>query len=503
MKYLFLTILFLFFSSSSSAQSGYAISHDSLLQIANTTQDTIRKIDALNRLAYLMRVNDPDSALVIVKESERLSRLINYAIGIGDAKMRAANAQTQLGNYHSSLVFYQQANDIYHNTNDQIRYASSLNNIGALYTTIEDFSLALPYFIEATTIYEKHNQEKEAVSSLNNIGYIFKMLEQYDTALYYLRTSWEYGKESNDESDVLYAIYNIGSVFARNGNIDSAFLYLDRAQSIAEKFNDYYVQSLIKIDLGNVYMQSGNHLKAQKHFEEAYKIADNSGMRAEVREASKYLSEVFENLGMYKESNHFHKIHKATSEDLLNRELTRRIAFQEAQYEYERAKISEDLERRKFELERERELSDAIWARNSLIAGLTAMAIIFFLLYINFSRKRTANLALTKLNEQIELQSAELIEVNKEIRVMNDNLEITVNKRTDQLKIRNEQLKEYLSSNSHIVRAPLARILGLVDLYDPKDDENLDFIIDGLNASALELDNALRDINEKLSKENF
>ena len=86
---------------------------------------------------------------------------------------------------------------------------------------------------------------------------------------------------------------------------------------------------------------------------------------------------------------------------------------------------------------------------------------------------------------------------------MNDNLEITVNRRTEQLKVRNQQLKEYLSSNSHIVRAPLARILGLVDIYDPKNDEHLDFIIDGLNDSAMELDTALRVINEKLSKENF
>lgn len=107
-----------------------------------------------------------------------------------------------------------------------------------------------------------------------------------------------------------------------------------------------------------------------------------------------------------------------------------------------------------------------------------------------------------KLNEQIEQQAEELRRANEEIITMNNNLETVVQRRTEELKRKNKQLKEYLATHSHIVRAPLARILGLVDLYEPGDSKNLDFINENLHKSAEELDQALRNMNDKLSDVN-
>ena len=47
---------------------------------------------------------------------------------------------------------------------------------------------------------------------------------------------------------------------------------------------------------------------------------------------------------------------------------------------------------------------------------------------------------------------------------MNDNLEELVKRRTNQLEERNQKIQEYSFSNSHLVRGPLARILGLTHL---------------------------------------
>jgi light-regulated signal transduction histidine kinase (bacteriophytochrome) len=44
-----------------------------------------------------------------------------------------------------------------------------------------------------------------------------------------------------------------------------------------------------------------------------------------------------------------------------------------------------------------------------------------------------------------------------------------VNERTQLLTIKNEQLSEYAFINAHKLRAPVARILGLVALYELKD----------------------------------
>jgi PAS domain S-box-containing protein len=70
------------------------------------------------------------------------------------------------------------------------------------------------------------------------------------------------------------------------------------------------------------------------------------------------------------------------------------------------------------------------------------------------------------------------------------------------LEAHNEQLKELASEQSHLVRAPLARIMGITSLLqdpeclDPK--EKLD-LIQNLEVSAEELDHALRDISQKMN----
>ena len=128
------------------------------------------------------------------------------------------------------------------------------------------------------------------------------------------------------------------------------------------------------------------------------------------------------------------------------------------------------------------------------------MVIIAYLLYKNARRRKSANEDLRTLNAKIEVQATELKAANEEISGMNANLEALVNERTEEVKRKNRQLQEYLSSNSHIIRAPLARILGLAKLYDPEDTENIAFINENIHESAKELDDALRDINEKLSE---
>ncbi|GAA0879858.1 hypothetical protein GCM10009119_28270 [Algoriphagus jejuensis] len=70
------------------------------------------------------------------------------------------------------------------------------------------------------------------------------------------------------------------------------------------------------------------------------------------------------------------------------------------------------------------------------------------------------------------------------------------------LEAHNSQLKELASEQSHLVRAPLARIMGIASLL--QDSENLDkpeelTLLQTLEVSAEELDLALRDITQKMN----
>lgn len=93
----------------------------------------------------------------------------------------------------------------------------------------------------------------------------------------------------------------------------------------------------------------------------------------------------------------------------------------------------------------------------------------------------------------------ELQEKNEIIESLNQNLEAKVEKRTKRLKEQNEKLREFAFVNSHVLRAPVSRILGLVNLLIKSAVSQTDKeIIQYLDESAKELDTVTRNLSVTL-----
>lgn len=124
---------------------------------------------------------------------------------------------------------------------------------------------------------------------------------------------------------------------------------------------------------------------------------------------------------------------------------------------------------------------------------LSSFAIAFLVYHLKgkFEQERT----------RLKLQSADLAEKSKVIDKQNQTilgnnqmLEQKVAERTATLELLNRRLTDYAFHNSHEVRGPLCRILGLTILI--KDSDQVDYdLIDKLHISAQELDQAVKRIN--------
>lgn len=102
---------------------------------------------------------------------------------------------------------------------------------------------------------------------------------------------------------------------------------------------------------------------------------------------------------------------------------------------------------------------------------------------------RHQNLELVAKSNEVETMNEELNALNEELQTINETLEQRVEERTHQLEIQNQQLREYAFINSHVLRAPLARIRGLLYLmtHDPNATNDWE-LIRILIAEANELD---------------
>jgi light-regulated signal transduction histidine kinase (bacteriophytochrome) len=72
-------------------------------------------------------------------------------------------------------------------------------------------------------------------------------------------------------------------------------------------------------------------------------------------------------------------------------------------------------------------------------------------------------------------------------------------KRINTIEVQNEKLKNIAWTQSHIVRAPLSRILGIINLIEQQADDlkEISFWIKQLRTSTNEMDEIVRKINDE------
>jgi signal transduction histidine kinase len=115
-----------------------------------------------------------------------------------------------------------------------------------------------------------------------------------------------------------------------------------------------------------------------------------------------------------------------------------------------------------------------------------------------------SNNKLMEKNEEIQTQADVINEINEEINLINESLESRVKERTREIELQNSKLKKYSFSNSHEVRAPLARLMGLIYLWNDKrvTEGERDSLVEKISHSAFELDEIVKKVSVLLGEEN-
>lgn len=115
---------------------------------------------------------------------------------------------------------------------------------------------------------------------------------------------------------------------------------------------------------------------------------------------------------------------------------------------------------------------------------------------------------IVRQNEELNLRNEEIKKKNKEFRKkreevegLNMQLNVLLEEGSERLREQNRQLLEYAFINSHKVRGPLARVLGLVDLIKSTgSEEDRKLFLEKLEESAFELDHMVTEMNKVLQK---
>lgn len=156
--------------------------------------------------------------------------------------------------------------------------------------------------------------------------------------------------------------------------------------------------------------------------------------------------------------------------------------------------------------------ADKIRQRNAVIIIVIILFIISVAVAGALYKQRKTQMNINRLliakNEQIRMQSEEIqvqaeevSKLNQDLEFLNQNLENKIRSRTRILKNQNNLLAEYAYSNAHELRAPVASVMGLVDLLNRSNlaGEEKE-IVEHLRKSASELARIVKDIRIRLER---
>lgn len=382
------------------------------------------------------------------------------------------------GDYPAALEKYQQALQLAEAMDRKDILSKILISKGGIYYNLKEYERALDFWKQALVIDRQRNSESSIASSLNNIGLAHSELGEYRLALnYFFQALGMYDEKSL--CSMIYLQENIGTAYVKLSELDSATHYLAAALKGAEACTDPIVQIGVLSSLANVAQQEGKINRAQDYLEKALTLGKQVGLVREASIVARSLSQLYEKQGNTEKAFQFFKEYKSLSDSIYNTENNRTIGRLEAQHEYELIKREQETLLKIEMLERERDLTNERYVRNAFIAAFLLLAIVTRLIYVNYRKKKTVNKHLKELNSEIEMQrkalafqASELLRLNESLNFMNAALETKVKERTaelvrknSELEMKNTQLADYAFINSHKLRGPVARLLGLVHLF--------------------------------------
>lgn len=534
-KWLFALIFALPFASALAQVAN--LSADSLLAEVNrhSEEDTTRVL-LLNQLAYVNYYSNPVASFKYGLEAKKIADKIRFSRGQADACRQIAMSYWEQGNIPNSLNFFMEGLRIAE-LNHHTQVEADINgNIGTVYNSMGNPKEALIYLLKARQMQRRLMNSLRESAVLNNIGDSYLALKQYSQAAEAYTTALDYSLHHGYRLGVTTNTRNLGNVFEATGLYDSALTRYFKCIKLSEEINDHRGLVLSDKSIASVYFKKRRYADAKKFARLALDKALTLNFRAIIRDLYELLYQIAEAENDKNKSFEYFKEFVAYKDSVRNSKVESEIAAKRLQFESNKQQAEIELLKKNGELQ-----SESLAIKNTqlgFVIILAVLAILFLFFGVrSYKRIRLKNIELAGKNEEIDQQHSqiknqhdELITLNEELRSQqekvtsqrdalaeknkeiehistqisydNEKLEQLVAQRTEALENQNAKLSSYAFLNAHKLRAPLARIMGLVNLLQMKTDEKeKPVIMSHLSNSSDELSEVVDSINKTFQHE--
>ena len=468
---------------------------DSLLKkFENIAHDSVF-IDQLNTLAFDNLKSNPVMGRQLAAYSQAEAQKINYTKGYARSLSIIGSAYWNEGIFEIAQNYYLAAARQYQTLNDSIGLGRMYNNIGEVYKKLGQFDKSLEYQLLSLDL--KRSEPTSQRLTLYNIGENYMGLGQLDKAIDYINRALDLSKLADDKRVIAYCYWSYGKIRTHQKRYADAIGFYQLSEKLWQELGEKRSLAQTYQDFSAAHRKLGNYAMAEEYLKRSSAFATE--IHAKDLEVKNYLYK-------FQLDSAQHKFEKAlvnlyrynTLNDSLNVS-SKAEQINRLQTIYE----TENRERENTALRAESSLRNAEVRSQRIIilaigAGLLFSSILLVLVMRQRQKILRVNKQLNDKTEEVQSQAESLLKLNVELQNLNKNLETLVEERTAQVMKQNQRLAEYTFINAHKLRAPIASILGLINLLQKANDEEREQIYSYLKNCGEDLDSIIREIGRNL-----
>ena len=371
---------------------------DSLAKIySEGNVDDTSRLELLRNLSF-NEVNDLELSLKYAEE------LINLSIVLGNNEylfrgyQQKGNKKRLQGNLVEALEAYFKSAEAAKRARYKPGEGGAYSTIADIYSINDDSANAMLYYYKAIDILRQSNDSILLASAILNAGDEFLNRKNYDSALVYFQESGKIYEKVNYQIGEAYSLGNTGMVYANIGNISLAEKNINEAINILLELEDYYPICVYLISMCDIYMQKEDQKRALAYAMRSLTLARQYGLKDQISDANKKLSELYEQSGNHVEALKYYKDHIAYRDSVSNLQTVQNLANLRTNYELSQKQVELNL------LNQKRKNQRTILISLLIILGLTTVllgTLYWYYKAISKETKRSENLLLNILPVEI------------------------------------------------------------------------------------------------------
>lgn len=394
---------------------------DSLIAGLHKAGEDTAKVNSLNDISLTFFSINPDEGINYANQGLKLARKLNWKKGMAISLINVGiNYSYGKAEYSRALEYYLPALNIAEELKDSSILSGIFNNLGGLYSMLNNNNKAIDYLKIAIKISEQTNDKAGLAIDLVNLGATYcDGLKNYSAALECFLKALRIDEELNIQNGTSTLINNIGVVYMNLSEYSNGLESYSKALKLSIEEGSISQRANTLGNIGETYLsmtKSNNQEYINKYLggnkaaclqlaktntDSAIFFNQQVGELHEVFKMYKQKSEIQILQGNYKDAFESYRLYTSIKDSVFNIEKDKKFTQTAMQYEFDKKQTADSL---KFEQEKVLENLKLQKQKTITYGGFTGIAItivLLFFVYRNYSKQRIANQKLKEAQEQL------------------------------------------------------------------------------------------------------